>query len=120
MGNRFEIKSASGRRRKGNSYSILKANPQGEIILMTMTPGKGHPEGHQSYRKDIEAQYEMYRAVAKARTLLLIDHSPNWKALQSKDEALFQKYVPDTIQATEEGCSKVVTPVISETPTKTS
>ncbi len=92
--------------------SIQKTNPQCEIILTTMTPGNGFPEGHRSHRKEIEGHYEMYRSVAKARNLTLIDHYPNWKALESRDRALFQKYVPDTIHPTAEGCSKVVTPVI--------
>lgn len=92
--------------------AILKSNPQCEIILMTMTLGNAYPEGHTSYRKDIEKHYDMYRAVAKARGLLLIDHYPNWKALQLKDEAKFRKYVPDTIHSTAEGCAKVVAPVV--------
>jgi len=91
---------------------ILKANPKCEIILMTMTPGNKYPEEHRSYRKNIEAHYEMYRSVAKQRGLLLIDHYPNWKALQSADKKLFQEYVPDTIHPTPEGCSKIVTPVM--------
>lgn len=94
--------------------SIRKTNPQCEIILMAMTPGDGFPEGHRSYRKGIEGYYEMYRSVAKERKLMLIDHYPNWKALESRDRALFQKFVPDTIHPTAEGCSKVVTPVILE------
>ena len=91
---------------------ILKTNPKCEIILMTMTPGNKYPKDHRSYRKNIEAHYEMYRSVAKQRGHLLIDHYPNWKALQSADKNLFQKYVPDTIHPKTEGCSKVVTPVI--------
>lgn len=92
--------------------SIRKTNPRCEIILMTMTPGKGFPEGHRSHRKGIAGYYEMYRSVARARKLMLIDHYPNWKALESRDRALFQKYVPDTIHPTADGCSKIVTPVI--------
>jgi lysophospholipase L1-like esterase len=91
---------------------IHKQNPRCEIILMTMTPGNGHPVGHFSHRKDIEKHYEMYRAVAKAKGLLLIDHDPNWRALQSKDPEQFKKWVPDTIHATDEGCARVVTPLI--------
>jgi acyl-CoA thioesterase-1 len=92
--------------------AILKMNPQCEIILMTMTPGDAYPKGHKSYRNNIEGHYEMYRAVAKERGLRLIDHYPNWKALESKDEALFKKMVPDNIHVTAEGCEKIITPVI--------
>jgi len=92
--------------------SVLKANPQCDIILMTMTPGNQYPQGHRSYRKDIEAHYEMYRAVANARGLMLIEHYPRWMALQASDKELFQKYVPDTIHPTAEGCARIVTPAI--------
>lgn len=91
---------------------ILKANPECEIILMTMTPGNKYPEGHRSYRKDVEAHYAMYRSVAEQRGLLLIDLYPKWKALQSSEPALFKQYVPDSIHPTATGCSKVVTPAI--------
>ncbi len=92
--------------------SVLKANPKCEIILMTMTPGDLYPKGHRSRRENIEAHYQMYRSVAKERGLRLIDHYPNWKALQSSNPTRFKKYVPDTIHPTATGCSKVVTPVI--------
>lgn len=91
---------------------ILKSNPQCEIILMTMTPGNKYPESHRSYRKDIDAHYDMYRSVAKQKGLLLIDHYLNWKNLQKENNKLFLEYVPDTIHPTAKGCAKVVTPVI--------
>ncbi|WP_089724038.1 SGNH/GDSL hydrolase family protein [Candidatus Thiosymbion oneisti] len=91
---------------------ILESNPNCEIILMTMTPGDKYPKGHRSYRKDIAAHYEMYRSVAEKKKLLLIDHYPTWKTLQSENKALFRKYVPDTIHPTALGCSEVVTPAI--------
>lgn len=91
---------------------ILETNSQCEVILMTMTPGNKYPEGHRSYRKNIEAHYEMYRAVAKERGLQLIDHYPNWKALQSSAPQRFKEYMPDTIHPNASGCSEVVTPAI--------
>ncbi len=91
---------------------ILQANPDCEIILMTMTPGNQYPEGHSSHRQDIEPYYEMYREVALERDLMLIDLYPLWKELQDKDEARFLSYVPDTIHPTAEGCSKVMTPAL--------
>lgn len=89
---------------------IRKARPQCEIILMTMTPGNKYPQGHTSHRQDIEAYYEMYRSVAKDEKLMLIDHYPQWRALQQKDEKQFLKYVPDTIHPTAEGCAQITTP----------
>jgi len=90
----------------------LKSNPKCAIILMTMTPGDKFPEGHPSHRKNIEAYYEMYRAVAKQRGFLLIDHYAKWQALQAKDRKLFDEYVPDSVHPTAAGCSNVVTPAI--------
>ena len=91
---------------------ILKGNPECEIILMTMTPGDGPQPGNKSYRKDIGLYNDMYRAVAKARGLMVIDHYPNWKTLEAQDPNRFHQYVPDTIHPTAAGCSEVVTPVI--------
>ena len=91
---------------------ILQSRPRCEIILMTMTPGDAHPVGHKSYRKDIEEHYAMYRRVAKERQLLLIDHYPNWKALQQKDPEKFRKYIPDGVHPTADACREVVTPVL--------
>jgi lysophospholipase L1-like esterase len=91
---------------------INKALPECEIILMTMTPGNKHPQGHRSYRKSIPDHYEMYRSVAKEKGLQLIDHYPNWIKLQETNPELFKKYVPDTIHPTAKGNLNVVTPVI--------
>lgn len=91
---------------------IIENNPKCEIVLMTMTPDNKYTEGHLSYRKDLPAYYEMYREVAKKRGLMLIDHYPNWITLQNQKRELFDKYVPDTIHPTSEGCRVIVTPVI--------
>lgn len=110
---RFDISVEAARKNLETMIErILKTNSDCEVILMTMTTGNKYPEEHRSYRKDIEAHYEMYRSVAKERELLLIDHYPQWKALQANDPKLFSKYVPDTIHAKELGYSEVVTPVI--------
>lgn len=91
---------------------ILTYNSQCEIILMTMTPADKHPVGHFSYRLHIVDYYEMYRQEAKKHQLMLIDHYPNWLALQSSDKNLFDRLVPDSIHPTAEGNSQIVTPLI--------
>lgn len=91
---------------------ILNSNRQCEIILMTMTPADKHPIGHFSHRTNIEAYYEMVRYEAKKHQFLLIDHYPNWKALQVSDKKLFDQYVPDSIHPTAEGNAKIVCPEI--------
>jgi len=90
---------------------ILAAKAGTEIVLMTMN----RPYGvHLTMRPEIDRYYEMYRAVAKERGLLLIDHDANWNALRVKDPGLFQTYVPDGIHPSPEGCRAVVTPALLE------
>lgn len=91
---------------------ILKSNPECELILMTMTPGDGYPQGHKSYRPNVAAYYDMYRDVAGERSLMLIDHYPNWQALQLENKLLFDEYIPDSVHPTDEACSAIVTPVV--------
>lgn len=91
---------------------ILQSNKKCKIILMTMTPGDAYPVGHTSYRKDIVKHYDMYREVANERKLLLIDHYPSWKKLQTEEPEKFKLFVPDTIHVTPKGCAEIVTPSI--------
>ena len=85
----------------------LKAQPQCQVILMTMDPPVGV---HLERRPKIEEYYEMYREVAKQRKLLLIDHEPNWQKILREDRATFDKYVPDGIHPNALGCEKVILP----------
>jgi acyl-CoA thioesterase-1 len=43
---------------------------------------------------------------------MLVDHDANWEALRGKDPRLFQKYVPDGIHPSPEGCREVITPAL--------
>lgn len=90
---------------------ILKANPNCEIVLMTMNPPVGV---HLERRPDIEKYYEMYRDVALDRKLHLIDHHPRWVAILEKDRAEFNRLVPDGIHPGPAGCAQVTTPFILE------
>jgi acyl-CoA thioesterase-1 len=94
---------------------ILQANPNCEIVLMTMTPGNGPPEGDASYRKNIAAYYQVYRDVAKGHGFSLVDTYPIWKSLMESDKALYQKYCPDTIHESDEGGRKVIVPEVLKT-----
>jgi acyl-CoA thioesterase-1 len=89
--------------------------PNCEIVLMTMTPGNGPPEGHASYRKNIGDYYQVYRDVAKAHGFLLVDTYPTWKKLMETDKALYRKYCPDTIHESEEGGRAVIVPAVLKT-----
>lgn len=86
---------------------ILKARPQCQVILMTMNPPVG---AHLERRPKIEEYYAVYRAVARQRKLLLIDHHPNWQKLLQQDKTTFDQYVPDGIHPNATGCEKVILP----------
>ena len=88
---------------------ILKQNPQCEIILMTMNPPIRE---HLERRPEIEKYYQMYRDVAAARKLRLIDHNLKWKEILEKDKAKFEALVPDGIHPNAEGAKAVITPAI--------
>ena len=88
---------------------ILNANPKCEIVLMVMNPPIGV---HLERRPRIKEYYQMYRDVAKARDLLLIDHYPQWEDVLETDADLFNRYVPDGIHPGPEGCKVVITPEI--------
>jgi len=88
---------------------ILKSNSKCEIVLMVMNPPVGVPLER---RPKIKDYYQMYRDVAKARKLLLIDHYPKWKRILNEDPKLFNKYVPDGIHPGAEGCKVVILPNI--------
>ena len=88
---------------------ILNSNRDCEIILMVMTPPIS---GFLKTRPKIEDYYQMYRNIAKARGLLLIDHYWNWEKILYEDPALYKKYVPDGLHPTSYGDGMVVTPQI--------
>ncbi len=80
--------------------SVRAQNPRAEIILQTMNSVWNSPTGSNAsatLRPNLPAYYQMYRDVAAERGLLLIDHHPNWVALQANDPATFQTDVPDGV-----------------------
>jgi lysophospholipase L1-like esterase len=95
--------------------SIKAQNPTAEVILQTMNTVWDSPNGSNAsatLRPDLASYYQMYREVASERGLLLIDHHPNWAALQQDDLATFQGYVPDGVHPVAQGIGKVVLPLL--------
>jgi lysophospholipase L1-like esterase len=88
---------------------LLAAQPDCEIILMTMDPAVSH---HADRRPDLTTYYQMYRDVAKERGFLLIDHCPNWEKLLNEDPGLFIQYVPDGIHPVRDGALHVIMPAM--------
>ena len=73
---------------------------------MTMNPPVGN---HLKARPDIKKYYEMYRQVAKAQGLKLIDHAVHWERVLEHNTNLFHRYVPDGIHPNAEGCGDITT-----------
>jgi lysophospholipase L1-like esterase len=95
--------------------AIQRQNPQVEIILQTMNTVWNSPAGSNTsatLRPNLTDYYQMYRDVAAAHGLMLIDHLPDWATLQSSSPSTFQSYLPDGVHPTASGCSKVILPLL--------
>jgi lysophospholipase L1-like esterase len=95
--------------------AIAAQNPKAEIILQTMNSVWDSPAGSNqsaTLRPNLPAYYQMYRDVAAERGLLLIDHYPNWVALQTNDLATFQTYIPDGVHPTAAGTQAMTMPLL--------
>ena len=70
---------------------------------------RGDPVSH---FPNLAAYYQMYRDVATARGLMLIDHHPNWVALQANDPTTFQSYIADGVHPNAEGIGEITFPLL--------
>ncbi len=86
-------------------------NPDCEVILQTMDIALNI---HGEQRPDLLKYYQMYRDVAKSRSLLLIDHYPHWKALLDKGRDAYLKAVPDGIHPGIEASKDIIAPYVVE------
>lgn len=95
--------------------AILAQNPKAEIVLQTMNSVWNSPSGSNesaTLRPNLAAYYQMYRDVAAERGLLLIDHHPNWVALQTNNVATFQTYVSDGVHPIAAGTQAIMMPLL--------
>jgi lysophospholipase L1-like esterase len=88
---------------------LAAALPACEVIVMVMNPPVGE---HRAVRPRIEEFNEVYRQVARALGLRLIDHYPAWQRLLAEDPPAFQACVPDGVHPAEIGCERIITPAI--------
>jgi lysophospholipase L1-like esterase len=106
----FHISVETCRSRLENMIDvILKHNPDCEIILLTTNAVAGKPA---EVRPHLEDYYQVYRDVAKERSLLLVDMYPLWQKLLQDDRATYDRYVRDGLHPGALGCEKVITPAI--------
>lgn len=85
----------------------LAAQPACEIILLVMNPPTG---AHLDRRPKIAGYEQVYRDVAKARGLRLIDFSADWQAVLQQGEAQWRALVPDGIHPNADGARQVILP----------
>jgi len=111
---RFDLSLEESRRNLETIVDrISAALPRCEIILQIMNPAVGKHPGESSYRRDQDGYQQIYRDVAAARGLLVIDHSTAWRAVIAQGgEAEFLRYVHDGVHPNAEGNAKYVTPAI--------
>lgn len=84
-------------------------NPDCEVILQVMNI----PLNVSAEKRPRLAEYnQVYRNIAKARKLLLIDHYPNWERILSQGKEVYLKYVPDGIHPDEKSARSVIAPFI--------
>jgi acyl-CoA thioesterase I len=95
---------------------ILVANPQAEIILQTMNPAWDAPNGrqHATNRPELDAYYQVYRDVAKARGLQLVDQYASWIKLRDSDPEKFHTDIPDGLHPTAPASLAVTLPTLQE------
>ena len=89
---------------------IQKELPECEIILMTMNPALGIPDGHRSARTELDSYYQIYRDLAQKNKFVLIDHFKNWQTFLGKAGVAYKKFIPDGIHPNKSGCEKVIIP----------
>ena len=95
--------------------AIRAQNPRVEIILQTMNAVWNSPAGSNTsatLRPNLPAYYQMYRDVAAERGLLVIDHYPNWLALQAANQATFEADVPDGVHPIAAGTQLITMPTL--------
>lgn len=88
---------------------IRRENPGAILVLQIMNPGWDAPNGNRSgsVRSKLETFNDNYRRAAKTRSLVLIDHFPEWERLAKDDPDRFQAYIPDGSHPTAEGSRSV-------------
>ena len=94
---------------------LAARRPQCVVVLQVMNPVIDRPHGHDGYRPELYSYEQIYRSVAKARRLTLIDHAPAWAALLVRGETLFRHYVPDGLHPSPSSYEKFVLPTLRET-----
>lgn len=97
--------------------AIQSQNPAVEIILQTMNSVWDSPTGSNlsaKMRPNLADYYQMYRDVAAERGFMIIDHHPNWVALQKSNPANFKSYLADGIHPNAKGVAKVTFPLLQK------
>lgn len=95
---------------------IQAALPNCEIILQVMNPVIDRPQGHDGWRPHLAYYEQVYRDVAVAHGLMLIDHHAAWQGILdvNEDEFAYYDVVPDGLHPNAAGEEIYLLPVLME------
>ncbi len=111
--NRFNLTPAHVRANVETMVAQIRAAlPECEIILQVMNPVINRMLAATSQRPQLQLYQQIYRDVAAARGLKIIDHMPAWQALLDTGTAAYVAVVPDGLHPVNLGYQTYVAPVI--------
>jgi len=108
----YEVSLEESRKNLEDLIDRVQAfDPDCEVILLVTNPvqGKAAP-----VRPDLEAYYDIPRAVGRECGLLVIDLFPRWAQVLREDPDKFKRYAPDLLHPGPVGCRELITPAILE------
>ncbi len=93
---RFDLSPRESRRNLDAMLDQLAAQqPHCAVVIQIMNPVIDRPLGHDGHRPQLPVYEQVARDVAAHRKLLLVDHSPAWRALLKQGDDAFRQCVPD-------------------------
>lgn len=111
--NRFNLSPAHVRSNVENMVDRIRAAlPECEIVFQIMNPVINSMLADTSQRPDLQRYQQIYRDVAAARGLKVVDHMPAWQALLDSGTAAFVAVVPDGLHPNEQGFQTYVAPTV--------
>jgi lysophospholipase L1-like esterase len=94
---------------------IWATNSHTEIILQTMNSiFNTNGFTYATARPNLAGYYQVYRDVAAARGVQLIDHYVNWEALRMTNAALYRSYLPDGLHPNATGSLAITLPAVEQ------
>ncbi|HEY0969275.1 MAG TPA: SGNH/GDSL hydrolase family protein [Opitutaceae bacterium] len=94
--------------------ALVAQSPRTVAVLQIMNPAIDRPAGHDGHRPHLAAHEQMWREVAHARGLPLVDHAPAWAALLARGTEAFRRHVPDGLHPNAAGYAGFMLPALRQ------